>query len=307
MLRGYPGLQPRDPGSVQLSLSDGKFKIPLPLRAGVTSTRRIAVYRFSKSDLKASPFSVNKDGYNAASFYSRIDGALPFERFGKEELKTSVGVVTDKARPAVYAGLYGFDETPAKDEMGDGFDNLITGNLTSAPAYDEFWGYLRLATNVMAHGFWQERHSEYSYRRAGAEDAYFFSAQRSFESGDKGEALAYVLHGLIASGWSPIGGVGEALARTILLDLDERYRSGGTVFHANAYTESSGTIDMQVTVEGADFVHVYDVKFLALQTTRWPGGEVYAGFKVSERGSLDDARAANHEYFLLVLSWVATL
>jgi len=117
--------------------------------------------------------------------------------------------VTDKARPAVYAGLYGFDETPAKDEMGDGFDNLITGNLTSAPAYDEFWGYLRLATNVMAHGFWQERHSEYSYRRAGAEDAYFFSAQRSFESGDKGEALAYVLHGLIASGWSPIGGVGE--------------------------------------------------------------------------------------------------
>jgi len=64
MLRGYPGLQPRDPGSVQLSLSDGKFKIPLPLRAGVTSTRRIAVYRFSKSDLKASPFSVNKDGYN---------------------------------------------------------------------------------------------------------------------------------------------------------------------------------------------------------------------------------------------------
>ena len=65
---------------------------------------------------------------------------------------------------------------------------------------------------------------------------------------------------------------------------------------------------MQVTVEGADFVHVYDVKFLGLRTDmngRGDSGTI--GFHVSERGSLDGTRAPGHEYFLLVLSWVATL
>ena len=49
------------------------------------------------------------------------------------------------------------------------------------------------------------------------------------------------------------------------------------------------------------------VKFLKLMTVTKDKKATYVGWHVEERGSLDTARAAGTEYFLLVLTWVATL